>query len=164
MLRAAVGVEPAVSAHFHKYGDLCCGRCGHGFKALRRVDTEYRRGEATKKTGVQRRNPLGGGGLWSISSSLVVDDVRTSPPSRSSTSPHKPPPQMSPYLWKGAPNPLLLWLSRFLLSVSCPTLENAPPQPRNDCSRQIVRRLLSPPERLFASLRPESVSHRLLPT
>ena len=91
-----------LSAHFHKYGDVCCGRCAHGFKALRRVDTGYRRGGATKKMGAQRRNPLGGGGLWSISSSLVVDDVPTSPPSRSSTSPHKPPPQISPYLWKGA--------------------------------------------------------------
>ncbi len=63
--------------------------------------------------GAHRRNPLGGGGLWSISWSLVVDDVPTSPPSRSSTSPHKPPPQISPYLWKGALSFifLLLWCS-----------------------------------------------------
>ncbi len=94
-----------LSAHFHKYGNVCCGRCASGFKAFRRVDTGYRRGGATKKMGAQRRNPVGEGGLWSISSLLVVDDVPTSPPSRSSTSPHKPPPQISPYLWKGALSP-----------------------------------------------------------
>ena len=58
--------------------------------------------------GPSRRNPSGGGGLWSISSSLVVDDVPTSPPSRSSTSPHKSPPQISPDLWKGALTTCLL--------------------------------------------------------
>ncbi len=60
-----------LSAHFHKYDDVCEG------------------------------------GLRSISLSLVVDDVQTLPPVRSSTSPHKPPSQTSSYLWKGA-------LSRFL--------------------------------------------------
>ncbi len=63
--------------------------------------------------GPSRRNPSGGGGLWSISSSLVVDDVPKSPPSRSSTSPHKPPPQISPYLWKGALRLQTSWLASF---------------------------------------------------
>ena len=62
----------------------------------------HRRGGATQKTGVSRRNPLGGGGLRAISSSLLVDDAAASPPPRFSTSPPKPPPQTSPYLWKGA--------------------------------------------------------------
>ena len=71
----------------------------------RRVDEAmrgHRRRGATQKTGVSRRNPLGGAGLRAISSSLLVDDAAASPPPRFSTSPPKPPPQTSPYLWKGA--------------------------------------------------------------
>ncbi len=123
------------SAHFHKYGDVCCERCAPGFKALRRVDTGYRRGGATKETGAHRRNPLGGGGLWSISSSLVVDDVPTSPPSCSSTSPHKPPPQISPYLWKGALRYCpLLWL---LLVWSLPEVSAQSPRLRTDSKWEV---------------------------
>ena len=100
---------------FHKYDDVCCERDALGFKALRRADAGYRRGGATKKMGASRRNPLGGGRLRSISSSLVVDDVPASPPSRSLISPGKPPPQTSPYLWKGA----LSYRFTFLFNQHC---------------------------------------------
>ena len=55
----------------------------------------HRRGGATKKATPSRRNPSGGWGLRVISASLVVDDVTTSPPPRSLTSPRKPHPQMA---------------------------------------------------------------------
>lgn len=52
-------------------------------------------------------------------------DVPASPPSLSSTSPHKPPPQTSPSLWEGAPRPISLFRWNIYFPT-CPTFPWSP--------------------------------------
>ncbi len=62
--------------------------------------------------GPSRPNPLGGWGLRAISLSFVVDDASASPPPLFATSPRKPHPHTSSYLWQG-------------VLVSCPVAESS---------------------------------------
>ena len=100
-LRTPDSVKGAgLSAAFHKCGDVCAQRDGVEFaKRIRRDVPVHRGGGTTKESESSRRHPPGGWGLWMISVSLVVGDVRTSPPSRSRslTSPHKTHQQKLPY-------------------------------------------------------------------
>ncbi|MCZ6770272.1 MAG: hypothetical protein O7D93_13610, partial [Acidobacteria bacterium] len=46
-----------LSAHFHKYGDVCCERDGAQIEARRRVDVETSARRSNKEMGPSRRNP-----------------------------------------------------------------------------------------------------------
>jgi len=80
-------VRAKISSHFGaSAGQADARRCDAGDAGA------HRRGAATKQTGPPRRHPQGGRGSRAISASLVVNDVPTSPPPHSLTSPREPRP------------------------------------------------------------------------
>ncbi len=98
----------STSTPCHKYDDVCWERDGDQIEARRRVDVQTSARRSNKEMGPSRPNPLGGWGLRAISLSFVVDDASASPndapaspPPLFATSPRKPHPHTSSYLWQG---------------------------------------------------------------